>query len=202
MEPVLTIWVRLIRSPCVHCTQESAKRWAVRRGMVPARHSGGLPVQFNGFNTAAVAAPWVFDLRKNLVQNEGFRSQTYKDTLGNDTIGVGLTGNYAPKPGPDGKISKEQLDQAFWKASNDAATSGKRVASALGMQQDRNAFLLFSELAYQSGNNFSDLRSYRPFIDALRSVIEPRVRRRSRVLRRTRHLPKAVRSTTSNLLTI
>jgi len=149
--------------------QERFRQYDEVHGSGKTFSTGGLPVQFNGFNTAAVAAPWVFDLRKNLVQNEGFRSQTYKDTLGNDTIGVGLTGDYAPKPGPDGKISKEQLDQAFWKASNDAATSGKRVASALGMPQDRNAFLLFSELAYQSGNSFSDLRSYRSFLDTLRT---------------------------------
>lgn len=144
-------------------------------------NTGGLPVQFNGANTASVAAPWVFDLRKNLVQYEGFRAVAYDDktgkplvagekATGTPTIGVGLTGDYAPKPGPDGKVSKEQLDQAFWKASNDAAAAGRKVANAVGLPQDRNAFLLFSELAYHSGTSFATrLPQYRPMLDAIRS---------------------------------
>ena len=164
-----TLDPRSVRPVYDQKAQERFKRYDEIHGSGTNFRTGGEGVQFNGFNTAAVAAPWVFDLRKSLVQNEGFKSEVYKDTRGNDTIGVGLTGQYMPKPGPDGKVSKEQLDQAFWKASNDAATSGKRVANALGMPQDRNAFLLFSELAYQSGSSFSDLRSYRPFLDTLRT---------------------------------
>jgi len=130
---------------------------------------GNAAVTYSGQNSAAVAPGLMFEFRKNLVDNEGVRDRVYKDSLGNDTIGVGLTGKYMPRPGPDGKYSKESLDAAFHRASDDAANSGRRVAQAVGLPNDKNAFLLFSELAYQSGSSFADLPKYRPVIAALRA---------------------------------
>lgn len=126
-------------------------------------------VSFTGQNSASVAPALMHDFRANLIQNEGVRYNMYKDHLGNATVGVGLTKDYIPMVGPDGKYSKASLDEAFHRASNDAANSGRRVAQAVGLPNDRNAFLLFSELAYQSGNSFADLPKYRPVIAALRS---------------------------------
>ena len=132
----------------------------------------GITATFNGENTAAIEEPLMYAFRKNLAKNEGFSGKDGKagvDHKGKPTIGVGLTGMYMPKPGPDGKVSKAQLDEGFKRASNDAAAAGLRAANASGLQNE-NAVLLFSELGYHSGTGFLEkFKSYRDTVAAMQT---------------------------------
>lgn len=131
--------------------------------------TGNDVVSFSGRNTATVPDAVAFQFREGLTKREGIKNTLYKDKLGNPTIGVGLTGQYMPKPDADGRITKQAFDKAFEKATNDALYSGRRVAAAMGQPNNPNAVLLLSELAYQSGNNFAGLSKYQPVLNALRA---------------------------------
>jgi hypothetical protein len=139
----------------------------------------GAAVTYSGRNTAAIPDRWAYKYRDNLVKNEGVRDYLYDDATGKRlapgekpkgtaTAGVGLTKDYLPQPDANGKFTKEQLDAAFQRASDDAMRAGARVAKAVGREHSEPAFLLMSELAYQSGTAFTDLKAYRPFMDTLR----------------------------------
>ena len=141
-------------------------------------------VQYNGINTAGVPTDWAFDLRENLVKHEGIRDTPYADLSGSKmkngkpimTVGVGVSSHNAryPEAGPDGKVSSEAISTSFRDASNDASVAGARVAKDLGKDSSKHAFMLFSELAYQSGTGFlsQDNRTgerYREFAAAYKS---------------------------------
>lgn len=129
----------------------------------------GITATFNGENTVAMQEPLMYAFRKNLVKNEGVRGEVYKDQKGIPTVGVGLTGDYMPKAGPDGKISEAALNAGFKRASNDAAAAGLRAAEATGLTND-NAILLFSELGYHSGTGFLDkFKSYQETVRAMQT---------------------------------
>ena len=141
-------------------------------------------VQYNGINTAGVPTDWAFDFRDNLIKHEGIRDTPYADLSGSKmtngkpimTVGVGVSSHNAryPEVGPDGKVSSEAISTSFRDASNDASVAGARVAKDLGKDSSKHAFMLFSELAYQSGTDFlsQDNRTgerYREFAVAYKS---------------------------------
>jgi GH24 family phage-related lysozyme (muramidase) len=129
----------------------------------------GVQVSFNGENTASVSPDLMFKFRSNLVQNEGVRNTVYKDTKGNPTTGIGIANKkYWPEVGPDGRVSRSEIERTFKMASNEAALAGSRAAEATGLTND-NWVLLFSELSYQSGTGFSRLSSYKELVNAARS---------------------------------
>lgn len=135
------------------------------------RGSDDYAVTFNGISSVpGLSAEAMYDFRKGLVEREGvvgkqtdLKSGATGKTV--STIGVGLTGDYMPKPGPDGKISKQQLDNAFARASNDAANAAYTLTNTTKLGQ--KSFPLFAELAYHSGNSFANRSYYKPFMDAL-----------------------------------
>ena len=129
----------------------------------------GVQVTFNGENTASVSPDVMFKFRSNLVQNEGVRNTVYKDTKGIATTGIGIANKkYWPQVGPDGRVSRSEIERTFNMASNDAALAGARAAEATGLNND-SWVLLFSELSYHSGTGFSKLSSYKELINAARS---------------------------------
>lgn len=143
----------------------------------------GVRVQYNGTNTAGVQYTWMMSLRDNLVAHEGIKSTPYTDLSGNkdragnviQTVGVGVSSHNPryPKVGKDGKVTGEEINRSFLEASNDAATAGAQISRNLNLNTE-GAFLLFSELAYQSGTAFMSQKNktgdrYREFADALNS---------------------------------
>lgn len=127
-----------------------------------------LSVNFNGDNTANIDPQWVFNYRDSLVKNEGIRDKVYKDTKGNDTIGVGIfSKKYWPKVDENGVASPEEIARTFREASNDAAQSASALLRRPGMPSDENAFKLFGNLAYQSGVAFGGTKAYKPLLESM-----------------------------------
>lgn len=116
----------------------------------------GLQFKYNGDNTAGVAGQWMYGFRENLVANEGVKSSVYKDTVGVNTVGVGVSekNDFYPKADKGGKITSEQAQKSFIDASNAAANTGAKLARSIG-KNNQFAFQLFSELAYHSGAGFA-----------------------------------------------
>lgn len=130
---------------------------------------GGVKLRYNGDNTAGVSAEDMLKLRDNLVESEGVTAEVKKDLSGRKdkagrdivTTGVGVSSHNpnAPKPGPDGKVSEADIRISFLGASSEAAAAGRRVVTSLGLEGNQPAFLLLSELAYQSGPAFSTAKN-------------------------------------------
>jgi hypothetical protein len=120
----------------------------------------GASVSYNGKNSAGVDAEWMLQFRDKLVQHEGVIEQEKDDITGRKdqfgrtirTVGIGMasTNTFYPKPGPDGKISPEQLQQSFMQATNHAAKVGRSMAQRSGLN-NQAGFLLMSEIAYHAG---------------------------------------------------
>lgn len=126
----------------------------------------GVKINFNGMSSTGTDPNLMYKFRKNLVQNEGVRNVPYKDTQGNVTVGVGITNpKYMPTPGPDGKVSDAEINRTFELASNDAANAAAKISNATGLRGGK-WFLLFGELAYQSGTSFNALPAYQGMLSA------------------------------------
>jgi len=141
------------------------------------RKVGGLDIQFNGRNTAAVPDDLVFKFRDNLIKHEGVRDTPYKDLSGKIvdgapvmTVGVGVSSHnpHYPAIGLDGRVGSREATESFRKASNDAAVAGANVQRSVGIKGN-DAFLLYSELAYQSGTAFYTKPAYKEMLGAMRS---------------------------------
>lgn len=129
---------------------------------------GAASVNFNGMSSTNADPTVMFKLRNNLVKNEGVRDTVYKDSRGNQTAGVGVANEFLPKPGPDGKISQQDIDLSFAKASDAAANAAMRIQAQTGLRGDK-WFLVIGELAYQSGPGFTSLPQYQGLLSAIRS---------------------------------
>lgn len=170
--------------------QEKQDKANFRYGKGKAVTKDGSTIKFNGNNTAAVSNGWMLEFRENLVQGEGIRDTPYEDQTGKKdqfgrpikTVGIGVASHNPryPQPGPDGKVSQEAIRKSFLLASDDAAVAGRRAARGIGMDNNRHAFLLMSELAYQSGTSFHSAKdksgkftrtaqTYQTFLMALKS---------------------------------
>lgn len=121
--------------------------------------SGVASITFNGDNTAGIPNTTMFALRERLVKHEGVKDKPYKDMSGKMhkgqpvmTVGAGIstTNDFFPPVQPDGTVRKEDIDNSFKLASNQAAQFGLKASQVTGIKGE-NALLLFSELAYQSG---------------------------------------------------
>lgn len=162
--------VQAIRNNKIQAYQEShgkGKNYTNTRPITQGKSKVATPqasVQYNGDNTASVSNEVMLSIRDNLVKNEGVRNRVYKDTLGNDTVGVGITNKrYWPKVQPDGTVLQEDINSSFFKASSEAAYAGVKVQAALKLKGDDWTKLL-SEVAYQSGTGFVAIPEYREFL--------------------------------------
>lgn len=129
---------------------------------------GSASVQYNGMSSTPVEPSAMYKFRSNLVKNEGVRDTVYKDTQGNPTAGVGVANEFMPKPGPDGKISQQDINLSFAKASDAAATAAVKIQNQTGLQGDK-WFYLVGELAYQSGPGFASLPQYQGLLSGIRT---------------------------------
>lgn len=164
-----------IRARIAEDTAKESKAASDRFGHGVVVQKDGLNLRYSGVNRAGVQNDWMFDFRSNLVNNEGVRSKVYADTVGKNTVGVGIAEgnpNY-PTPDKDGKITDEQATISFDGASEAAAQAGIKIARRIDLD-NKASFMLMSELAYQSGTNFVFQKNdtgeqYRTFIQAVRS---------------------------------
>jgi GH24 family phage-related lysozyme (muramidase) len=135
---------------------------------------GGIKLTFNGDNTANVDNGWMRRLRQDLVNHEGVRDTVYKDSEGNDIIGVGFLVKHSKtdmrpqsiKVGPDGKVTPAQIQETLMRETDRAAQTATRIMGGTGMRSEA-AFKLYSSLAYQSGNGFTKLKAYEPLMRAI-----------------------------------
>ncbi len=103
-------------------------------------------ITISGRTTAPVAPSVAFELRKNLAKNEGVRS-TFADDAGQPATGVGVRHKaYLPKAGPDGKVSRRDIEASMNRASDDALKHGENIRQRFGFKNER-ATLLFAEMA-------------------------------------------------------
>ena len=126
------------------------------------RGPDGFAMTYNGENSAGVEPVRMLQFRDNLVKNEGVRGTKYRDTLGVQTIGPGVSERSAYWPSAD-KPSRAEIENAFHSASSEAASVGAKLQDALGLR-DNASFLLLSELAYHSGPNFHATKPYQEFL--------------------------------------
>jgi GH24 family phage-related lysozyme (muramidase) len=129
---------------------------------------GAASVTFNGMSSTTVDPNAMYRFRSNLVKSEGVRDTVYKDSQGNPTAGVGVANEFMPKPGPDGKISQQDINLSFAKASDAAANAAVKIQNQTGLRGDK-WFMLVGELAYQSGPGFAALPQYQGMLSAIRT---------------------------------
>lgn len=134
--------------------------------------TSGATVTFNGDNTVSgLSNDLMLEFRNNLVKSEGVMAGTYQDNstagvpLKAVGVGVNQRNDFYPQPGPDGKITQEQLNMSFAQASNQAAEAGFKAA--LDYRVGKRGFPLMAELAYQSGPGFARKDDYQPFLKAI-----------------------------------
>lgn len=145
---------------------------------------GDVAVRFNGDNSAGVPSAWMFGFRENLIAHEGVASGIKPDVGGRKHkdgkpvmtggAGVSSTNTFFPKPGPDGKLTPEQVQTSFVQASDAAAKIGADVARHVG-RENAAGFQLFAELAYQSGTAFATRKDsvgdeYRALMNAMQGT--------------------------------
>jgi len=128
---------------------------------ITVKGTTGVPVTFNGNNTAGVPNQVVLDIRKDLVKFEDVRDRAYDDASGKvvdgkrvQTVGVGVstTNTHFPKADPNtGIVPPQAINDSFVKASNDALVSAAKYARETG-KHDLNALKLFTQLTYQGGS--------------------------------------------------
>jgi len=151
----------------------------------------GVTLKYNGVSSlgAGVPAGWMLAFRDNVVQSEGITNLAKPDLSGKldkngnpiMTSGIGVSSHNPayPQPDKDGKITPEEIRRSFLRASDEAAVAGARVTRELGMQENKAAFMLMSELAYQAGPYFNSAKTskgltntakgYQQFMGALKS---------------------------------
>lgn len=161
---------------------EGDKFKAERGAGVTHKDPAGVAVQFNGDNSADVANDQMLKFRSTLSKHEGVRDTPYTDLSGKvvdgakvQTVGVGVSSHnpHYPKPGPDGKVTQEQINRSFMRASSDAAKAASRIMTQYNLSGDA-AFQLTAELAYQAGTNFDKIKNkgeartqYSPMFNAI-----------------------------------
>jgi len=105
-------------------------------------------VRIDGNNTAGVSRLGTFRWRQDLLGAEGLRLKVYKDSLGNNTVGVGEL------VGDDMNVGDEvpiELAESMFQASTDEAlNAGVRISRDLGVQ-DEGAKLGLAAAVFQLG---------------------------------------------------
>jgi len=127
---------------------------------ITVKGSTGVPVTFNGNNTAGLPNDRVLDIRKDLVKFEDVRDKAYDDASGKvvngkkvQTVGVGVssTNDFFPQTNERGVVDQKAINESFTKASNAAIVHATKAASSAG-RNDFNTVRLFTQLAYQGGS--------------------------------------------------
>jgi hypothetical protein len=123
---------------------------------------GDVQFTYNGDNTAGVSNQAAYDLRQSLIKFEGITAMVKPDVnkkavdakglpVLTGGVGVSSTNTYFPKGVKAGdKLSNQQIQETFFKASDAALRQGKAIARQLGLNNDA-ALLFSSHLAYQAG---------------------------------------------------
>lgn len=133
--------------------------------------SDGYSVTYNGVSSVPDLKPAdMLEFRKGLVEREGVLGSAKEIKSGATgkmvtVAGVGLTGSYLPKPGPDGKFSKKDLDAGFAKATNDAANAGYNLS--IQTKLGPRSTLMFAEFAYHGGTAWHSQPYSAKFVGAL-----------------------------------
>lgn len=129
----------------------------------------GVPVTFNGNNSAGVTNEIAYNIRTSIVKHEDVRDTPYLDTKGKKTVGVGIaeTNDNFPKIDASGKVSQQVINATFMAASNAAIKTGVQVQKATGLL-GASSIALFSELAYQGGPGFVKHDSTQKMVKAMR----------------------------------
>lgn len=133
----------------------------------------GLPIKFNGNNTATLDNSTMFKLRQNLVKNEGIIDtvKESRSTKGESVLTFGVAVSNSNTAWPKGlkvgdKVPNEMIESTFLAASDEAAKIGAAVARATGINSEASV-LLFSEMAYQGG---SSVKSGGNYVEMARSM--------------------------------
>lgn len=132
---------------------------------------GGV-VNINGESPTPVEPTVMLKLRETLMKNEAVRYKAYadgKDSAGNTRIAVGVGINQTSGLLPKGmklgdEVDQDFVDQTFAVATNRVAQQAWDFMSKHTVRGD-NAFLLFAELAYQSGGG--GLNAAAPLVKAI-----------------------------------
>ena len=143
---------------------DKAKTAAANAVYGPGRvvKQGDVQFTYNGDNTAGVSNQAAYDLRQSLIKFEGIAAVVKPDVnkkavdskgmpVLTGGVGVSSTNTYFPKGVKAGdKLSNQQIQETFFKASDAALRQGKAIARQLGLNNDA-ALLFSSHLAYQAG---------------------------------------------------
>lgn len=160
--------------------QKQADTFRMDHGDGVTKDVNGVKVQYNGDNTFAVDNGWVRRFRDNLVNHEGVRGEVYKDEQGNEIVGIGTLVRQAGskvnvgyiKPDASGKVSSQQINDAFMRQSDRAVNAAKRAQGITGVRNEAS-FQFYAELAYQRGPGFAALKEYQPLLQAVRAKDYP-----------------------------
>lgn len=131
-------------------------------------------IRVNGVNTAGVDEGQMLQARAALIQMEGIRNKTYRDTTGVATNGVGIS-NRSPEFAGRGTISGEwsaqDIHDSFINHTNSVARSIGNTSLDLGWNASNNAqFQFMMQIGYQGGNNWTKAGgAYGRLADAIRT---------------------------------
>jgi len=135
------------------------------------------PISFNGDNSANIDNRSMLEFRKDLILHEGYKNKVYADLGGRpnkrtgkpvQTVGIGLsdTNDWYPKPDAEGRITPQQAQESFIRASDDAARIASRVLTNTRVVNDAS-FKLWADLAYQAGGQVVKGSEYRGLREAM-----------------------------------
>lgn len=133
--------------------------------------STGITLNYSGRNTVSMDERDMLEIKKDLVKFEGVKNTVSKDR-GTETTGVGIAFKpWQPKPGPDGLISRADLEASFAHAANESARTGLRIAKEAAKVnpsvnfKSKAATRLLVEMAYQTGP-FRDKPGYKEMLSS------------------------------------
>ena len=152
------------------------------RGRTVRRASGSVTI--NGQSGTPVEPATMIKFRQNLIGSEDIKPKAYLDTTGVLTVGVGIakTSGLLPPDLKEGdEVSQQFIDESFATATNTAAQQAWDFMAAQGVRGE-TAFLLFGELAYQSG----DVSAQAPVAELAQAIARGDTQRAVSLVQRTR----------------
>lgn len=139
--------------------------------------SSNIGIRVNGVNTAGVDENQMLQARGKLIEFEGIRNTTYRDSQGVATNGIGIS-NRSPyfsegtAAGMRGgtEWSARTIHDTFVAHTNMVARQMPGTASALGWSRDNDAqFQFMMQMGYQAGSNwYRNEGAYSQLADAIR----------------------------------
>lgn len=139
--------------------------------------NSNIGIRVNGVNTAGVEESYMLQARGKLIEFEGIRNQTYRDSTGVQTNGVGIS-NRSPyfaegqASGMKGgtEWSPRTIHDTFVNHTNMVARQMPGQAAALGWSRDKDAqFQFMMQMGYQAGSDwYRSGGAYGKLADAIR----------------------------------